>query len=128
MALMRKMTAAALVLLVAAPAAAQSVWNRVGSRPISDSVDRDAIPVQDGEVYSQIVLCSDGAPLRLNDVTVRFRDGGSQDLAVRDKIERGGCTDSYDLRAPNDRHIDSVAFTYQATSGGRPARVRLMAR
>lgn len=124
----RNMAAAAFVVLLAAPAAAQSVWTLVGSRPVSAGVDRDAIPVQDREVYSQIVLCADGGAVRLHDVSVRFSDGSSQDLGLRDKIDRGRCTDSFDLRRGRDRYVDSVAFAYDAGAGRSPARLRVMAR
>jgi hypothetical protein len=67
------------------------------------------------------------APVRFYEVVVRYRNGASQDLPVRELVGRGYCTRTYDLRG-RERNIESVAFTYEAASLRRSsARVRLYA-
>jgi hypothetical protein len=118
---------AATALIVAAPAAAQMNWVQLGSREVSDRAERDLIPTQGGQIYNQIRLCVDRAPVRFGDVAVRYRNGASQNMSVHDLIERGRCTAPLDLRGRN-RDIESVSFTYEAASlGRRTARVRLLA-
>ena len=118
---------AATALIVAAPAAAQMTWVQLGSREVSDRTDRDVIRAPGGQIYNQIRLCVERAPVRFHDVDVRYRNGSSQNLSVRNVVGRGRCTAPLDLRG-RDRDIESVTFTYEAASlGHRTARVRLLA-
>ena len=116
------------VMVVAAPAVAQSVWVPIGSRDVTDRVDRDSIDVAGHGQFDQVRLCTNGSAIRFHDVDVRFRNGASQDLAVRSLVPRGACTEAFDLRG-RERDIQTVAFTYEAASlGRRNGRVRLYAR
>ena len=120
--------AAAAASLLAVPAAAQVGWTELGSREVSDRVDRDTIPVRGGQMYSQIALCAMEAPVRFYDGKVRYRSGRVQDIPVRALVRRGDCTRRLDLRG-RDRDIAVVNFTFEAASlGRRNARVRLFAR
>ena len=118
---------AAAILTVAAPIAAQGTWVQLGSREVSDRAERDTFRTDGGTIYNQIRLCVERAPVRFHDVDVRYRNGTSQNLSVRDVVPRGRCTAPLDLRGRN-RDIESVTFTYEAASlGHRTARVRLLA-
>ena len=127
MTMTRRFWMAATALTVAAPAAAQLTWVELGSREVSDRVERDVIHAEGGQIYNQIRLCVDRAPVRFHDVDVRYSNGATQSLSVRDLVARGRCTAPLDLRGRN-RDIESVTFTYEAASlRRRTARVRLLA-
>ena len=127
MALKRRVCMAVTALIVAAPAAAQMTWVQLGSRDVSDSAERDVIRTEGGTIYNQIRLCVERAPVRFQEVDVRYRSGASQKLTVPGVVARGRCTAPLDLRG-RDRDIESVTFTYEAASlGHRTARVRLLA-
>ena len=120
--------AAAAAILLAVPAAAQVGWTELGSREVSDRVDRDTIEVRGRQMYSQIALCVERTPVRFYDVVVRFGNGRTQNMPVRALVARRDCTRRLDLRG-RQRDIQSVAFTYEAASLGRQrGRVRLFAR
>ena len=121
-------TIAVAAVMLAAPVAAQSGWTELGSRDVSDRVDRDTIAVRGRQLYSQIALCAQQAPVRFFDLAVRYRSGRIQNIPVRALVRRGDCTRYLDLRGRN-RDVAVVDFTYEAASLGRQrARVRLFAR
>jgi hypothetical protein len=58
---------------------------------------------------------------------VRFRNGGHQDVSIRQRINPGECTRAIDLNG-DDRDIVSVSMLYEETSfRRRHAVVRLLA-
>ncbi len=122
-------TAALAALAIAAPAVAQSSgWTRLGQREVSDSVDRDTIRARGGAQYRQAMICVEQAPVRFVDVVIRYRNGGTQDVRMRDLIRAGACTRDINLRGQS-RDIEAVEFTYEAASLGRErARIELFAR
>ena len=123
-----KAAAALAAVAIAAPAAGQSGWMRVGHRQVSDQVERDTISARGGEPFRQIIICVEEAPVRFLDVTVRYRNGATQDVRLRSLVRAGACTRDIDLRG-RERDIDAVDFTYEAASLGRGrARVDLFAR
>ena len=127
---MRILGAAAALLAVAiiAPAAAQSGWTTLGHREVGDNVDRDTIQAQGTGRFRQVMICVDEAPVRFYDVTIRYRNGGVQDVRLRSLLPAGGCSRDINLRG-RERDIEAVDFTYEAASLGRGrARVGLLAR
>lgn len=127
---MRKlMLATVLAAAMAAPAIAQGGWTMVGQREVSDRVDRDTISVEGRRQFTQIKLCVDRHAVRIHDFDVRFRNGGNQDVSVRDVVAAGSCTRDVALSGRGGRDIVNVAFTYEAASLGRErAHIRLLAR
>ena len=124
-----RLAAAAAALLIAAPiAAAETGWTGIGHREVNDSVDRDTIRARGGHMYRQIMLCVERAPVRLYELVVRYRNGGSQNVRIRALVPAGRCSRNIDLRGRN-RDIEAVDFTYEAASLGRQrARVELFGR
>ena len=123
-----QLAAALAALAIAAPAVAQSGWTRLGHREVSDSINRDTIRARGGAQYRQAMICVEQAPVRFIDVVIRYRNGGTQDVRMRELIRAGGCTRDINLRG-RSRDIDAVEFTYEAASLGRErARVELFAR
>jgi hypothetical protein len=113
---------------LAVPAFAQDGWVQLGARNVTDRVDRDTIGVPGRQWFRQVKLCVYGHVVRFYDVDVRFANGTSQRLGVRDLIPAGGCTRNIDLRG-RARNIQAIDFTYEAASiGPGRAEVRAFAR
>jgi hypothetical protein len=123
-----RLTAIIAAFAVAAPAAAQSGWTRLGHREVNDSVERDRIEARGGARYRQVMICVEEAPVRFASVVVRYRNGATQDVSLRELIRAGACSRDIQLRG-RDRDIEAVDFTYEAASLGRGrAKVELFAR
>ena len=124
-----RMIAAALVAFMAAPAIAQGGWTMVGQRDVTDRIDRDTITVEGRRRFTQVKLCVDRHAVRIRDFDVRFRNGGNQEVSVRDVVAAGACTRDIALAGNGGRDIVNVAFSYEAASLGRErAHIRLLAR
>ena len=123
-----KAAAALAALAVAAPAgAAETGWTRLGHREVNDQVERDTIRARGPAQWRQAMICVEQAPVRFLDVTIRYRNGGTQDVRLRSLIRPGDCSRFIGLRGRRD--IEAVDFTYEAASLGRGrARVELFAR
>jgi len=123
-----QVAAALAALAIAAPAASQSGWTRLGQREVNDSVERDTIRARGSQQFRQVMICVEEAPVRFLDVVIRFRNGSTQDVRLRSLIRAGACSRDIGLRG-RSRDIDTVDFTYEAASLGRGrARVDLFAR
>jgi len=108
----------------ASPAAA---WTQIGVREVRDRTDRDVIVVEGPRQFERIKLCVYRNPVHFYDLDVRFANGGSQDVSVRQRINVGQCTRAIDL-VGDDRNITRVSMLYEETSfRRRTATVRLMA-
>lgn len=104
-------------------------WDFLGSRVVSHAAERDRVPAHSARRYTQVKLCASNRAIRLYDVDVVFRNGGRQDLQVRNVLRPGECTRAIDLRG-NSRDIRFVNLAYQ-TAGrnvGRRAEVAVFAR
>lgn len=117
--------AAATAVALAAPAFAQDGWVQLGTRGVTDRVDRDTIGVPGRQWFRQVKVCVYGHVVRFYDIDVRFANGSSQRLSVRDLIPAGGCTRNIDL-AGRARNIAAIDFTYEAASIG-PGRAEIRA-
>ena len=90
--------------------------------------DRIAIGRAEGR-FRSIQLRVSGSPVEFYRVVVRYGNGTSDEVEVREHIPAGGQTRPIDLRG-DDRVISSVDFFYGKANwryGARP-RVRLYAR
>lgn len=118
---------AAIAFAVAAPLAAQPGMGLIGRRQVSDAVDRDTIPVTGTALYGTLLICVDDAPLRFQEVVVRYKNGTSQNVRLRTLIAAGRCTREIELHGRRD--IAGVEVTYQTASlGGQRARLQLFGR
>ena len=87
--------------------------------------DRIMLGRQNGR-FRSVQLRVEGAPIDFQRVVVRYENGTTEELNVRDRIPAGGQTRAIDLRG-GDRAITYIDFWYGRqnwTSGYRP-RVRL---
>ena len=121
--------AGSLAALSAAPADAQrySNWRVVGYKTV-DGRDSDSIKLRGDTRYRQIRLCAANAPIRMRDVDVRFENGRSQDINVRQRLNAGTCTRNIDLSG-NRRDIKLISLRYEPIARGyrRPI-IRVQAR
>ena len=110
---------------LAGPAAA---WDQVGVRQVRDRTERDTITLSGPRQFERIKLCVYRNPVHFYDLDVRFRNGGHQDVSIRQRINPGECTRAIDLNG-DDRNITTVSMVYEETSWGRrrTATVRLFA-
>ncbi|MFN8669627.1 MAG: hypothetical protein U0164_20735 [Gemmatimonadaceae bacterium] len=101
-------------------------WTFLGQQSVTDRLDHDAIVVTAAEGrFDAIQLRVLRAPVDFRRVIVHFRNGGRQEVEVRQTIPAGGATRRIDLTG-DDRIIQRVEFWYDArTARGRQATVRL---
>src|SRR5262245_36564264 len=109
--------AAALAFTAASPAVAWN-WTLLGARNVMDRTDHDAIVLPGNREFNRIRLCVYRNPIRFYDLDIRYRNGGHQDVSVRDFIAAGGCTRAIDLNGAN-RNIERIDMTYEETSWRR---------
>lgn len=103
-------------------------WRLLGEAQARRSVDRDEIHARSDRAYSAIRLRVFDAPVELLRVRIRFRNGESREIEVRQLIERGGATRVIGL--PGERRfIDRLVFWHRTPTGARHiARVQVWAR
>jgi len=105
-------TAAATV-ATAVPAGAQhwnANWHTVAYTTVNGH-DSDTIRVPGTARSRQLRLCVFGGPIQMRDFDVRFRNGGHQDIAVRQTLRAGTCTRNIDL-AGNRRDVTAIRLKY----------------
>ena len=113
------------VVMLAACATPAGAWTQIGVRDVRDRTDRDVIVVQGPRQFERIKLCVYRNPVHFIDVDVFYRNGGHQDVSVRQRINPGQCTRVIDLNG-DDRNITTVSMVYEETSfRRRTATVRL---
>ena len=116
------LTAAAAVTTVAlaAPADAQrwrpNAWHTVGHATVNGR-DSDTIRVPGTARYRQMRVCVFNGPIRMRDLDVRYRNGGRQDIKVRQLMRAGTCTRNIDL-AGNRRDVTRVRLKYAPLARG----------
>lgn len=118
----------AAVALLAPPAAAKD-WTLLGERHVNDRLDHDTIVVT-GErgTFTALKIRVRRAAVAFHDVKVHFRNGGVQDVEMRDRIPAGGESRVLDLPG-GERVIEKIEFWYDAkTLGRRGARVEVWGR
>lgn len=116
---------AATVLLAAAPAPAraQQGMGLIGHRVV-EGADRDTIAARGSAQYREIMICVDEAPVAFQDVVVRYKSGGSQNIRLRQRIAAGRCSRVVSLTG-RDRDIATLDFTYSPAAAGAGARPRV---
>jgi hypothetical protein len=110
----------------ASAARANGQWTFLGQQAVTDRLDHDAIVVTAAEGrFDAIQLRVLRAAVDFHTVVVHFRNGGRQDVELRQTIRAGGSSRRIDLTG-DDRVIQRVEFWYDArTVRGRQATVRL---
>lgn len=111
--------AAVAAVAVAAPADAQrwgGNWRTVGFTQVQGR-DTDTIRVPGTARYRQMRVCVFNGPIHMRDLDVRYRNGGHQDVRVRELMRAGTCTRNIDL-AGNRRDVTAVRLKYAPLARG----------
>jgi hypothetical protein len=117
------------VTFLAGASVVSAQWRQLGSKEVDYNVDHDTIGVgaMKGDLR-RIQLRVQRAPVRFERVVVNYRNGGTQEVPVRELIRAGGSTRSIDLNG-KERVISSVDLWYESASlRRRKARVTLWGR
>lgn len=104
-------------------------WERLGSRKVKKSLDRDEILVTRREGrFSAVKLKVRKSGINLHRFVVHFVGGGQQEVKVRKNMPAGGETRVIDLRGRR-RAISKVVFWYDTKGiAGNKAKVDLWGR
>jgi hypothetical protein len=126
--LVAAMAAAVLLVAVAAAQAADDPWKLLGTRKVTDRVERDMVDVgvRRGE-FTAVQIRVEKVAVQFREVTIHFVNGKRQTVALRDVIPAGGQSRVIDL-AGADRHIRAVELVYDSQSLGRRGTVRVWGR
>jgi hypothetical protein len=122
--------AVACMVITLAPAAdAARGWKQLGSRKVTDRVDHDSISVTASRGnFTALQVRVKGVAVEFRSMTVHFRNGDRQEVALRRVIPAGGSSRVIDLEG-GDRVIRRVDFVYDSQSlRGRSATIRLFGR
>jgi hypothetical protein len=94
-------------------------WHLLGQRAVADRAEYDSIGVgADEGDWSAIKLEVRGRAVQFRDMKIHFKNGGVQDVPLRNVIPAGGQSRVIDLVGP-DRVISSVQFFYDAQTRRR---------
>jgi hypothetical protein len=129
MSLRKAAAGAALLCLIAAPAAAQSGWTMVGYAVLDGgaAAGTGTIRTRWQAQFREIMFCAEDHAVHLTDATVRFRDGRTQNVRVRMRVANGGCSRMSNVG--RNRDIEAVDLSFDAASlEGQRARVQLFGR
>jgi hypothetical protein len=126
--LVAAMAAAVLFVAVAAARAGDDAWKLLGTRKVTDRVERDFVDVgaRRGE-FTAVQIRVEKVAVQFREVTIHFSNGKRQTVELRDVIPAGGQSRVIDL-AGDDRHIRSIELFYDSQSRGHRGTVRVWAR
>ncbi|MGL5785715.1 MAG: hypothetical protein ACRCX4_02690 [Bacteroidales bacterium] len=91
-------------------------WEKLGERNVQFRSERDAISCRGKGTFTRLKIRVKDAPVEFSKVIVKYGNGTSQELYVRQLIPAGGETREIDLRG-NKRTIKEVVFYYKSKKG-----------
>ena len=92
-------------------------WMLLGTSHVDGKSDHDKIKCGDTGTFRAIQLRVSGGAVHFDKVTVRYGNGQSEEIALRDQIPAGGKSRQIDLPGAR-RAIDRVEFWYQKANWG----------
>lgn len=96
---------------VAPPVVAGPGWSDIDTKRFNLSADRVVLSTERGDGrFGRIKLKSLGEPVRVRNISVRFRNGETQSVPVDSRLDRGEETRAIDLEGET-RFVDSVTVT-----------------
>lgn len=103
-------------------------WERLGVRKVNYRVDRDEIYVtaRDG-LFTAVKLKVTQSPLTMRRMVIHFRNGQTQEVAIKRNFPRGGESRVIDIRG-GKRVIKKVVFYYDTKGLRGRATVQLWGR
>jgi hypothetical protein len=109
----------ALAVVATSPADAQrgrNAWRTIAYTAVN-ARNTETIRLPGTARYRQMRVCVYGGPLQMHDVDVRYRNGGHQDIGVRNLMRAGTCTRNIDL-AGNRRDVNVIRLQYAPLARG----------
>lgn len=95
-------------------------WVLIGEKKVSFLVDRDVIHVTGNDNYSQLKVKVKDGPVHIIDMDVHFENGDKLDVALKQRIPKGGESRVIDLPG-GSRNVRKIEFWYE-TKGFRKGR------
>ncbi|MGC2614285.1 MAG: hypothetical protein WA354_09670 [Terracidiphilus sp.] len=92
-------------------------WMVLGQSHVDGKSDHDKIKCGDTGTFRAIQLRVSGSAVQFDKVIVRYGNGQSEEIALRNQIPAGGKSRDIDLPGAR-RAIDRVEFWYQKASWG----------
>lgn len=118
---------AAAAMFGAGPAAAQTGWGMMGQSQATPAASQARIAISSTDPIRELMFCVEDAAMRFNGLTVRFPDGTSQPIGLRDRLAAGRCGRAVVLRSR--RAIAGVNVGYDpAVLAGATAKLQVYAR
>lgn len=97
---------------ITSEASIQGRWEMLGQRKVNRSLDRDEIIVTAREgAFRKAKLMVRKSPINMHRCVIHFRNGDTQEVAIRNNIPAGGETRVIDIEG-NRRIITKVVFWY----------------
>ncbi len=88
-------------------------WHKIGEVKASFKNESESISVLGADEFKSIKLKVTDAPINIQDVTVYYESGNSQDIPVDGMLKAGAETGTYNLDRPTD-DIKKITFTYKS--------------
>lgn len=95
-------------------------WVLIGAKKVSFLVDHDVIHVTGNDNYSQLKVKVKDGPVHIIDMDVHFENGDKFDVALKQRIPKGGESRIIDLPG-GSRNVRKIDFWYE-TKGLRKGR------
>lgn len=99
-------------------------WMLLGTSHVDGKADHDKIKCSDTGTFRAIQLRVSGSTVQFDKVIVRYGNGQSEEIALRNRIPAGGQSRQIDLSGAR-RAIDRVEFWYEKASWGTKPTVTL---
>jgi hypothetical protein len=120
--------AAAILALTATGAAAQSGWTEIGHGPVSGDSGQATIQGSSSARWRELMICTEGHEIRINDLTLHFADARTQSVRLRARLPLGGCSRMLSMNS-RGQALSSVDIAYDSASlAGGTVRAQLFAR
>ena len=113
------------LLFIALAVPAEAKWVLLGVRTVSDRLDHDTVTVTaDRGDFARLKFSVERVPVQFHRVVVRYGNGETDEIEMRERVRAGGETRAIDLRG-GDRVIRAIDFWYDANSVRKKAVVRV---
>lgn len=118
---------AAMAAMLGVPAAAQTAWSAVGRVKVDAEASAGTIEVKWQPSFREIMLCTEGSAIKLDQLVLRFSDGKSQAVKLRARLADDGCSKTVSVSKGRDLATAEVAYDAASLAGGK-TRLQLVAR
>lgn len=101
-------------------------WHKIGEVKASFKLESESIGVIGADEFKAIKMKVTDAPINIENVTVYYESGQTQDIPVRGQLQAGAETGTFDLDRPTDE-LKKISFTYRSEPNfkGEKAHVEL---